>query len=204
MAKRPRNQNVPESGVKVRPTMTGIERSDLLRRMEGGVDTEALDEDTEIILEAYERFAYCAEWESQFRDLYVQDVKFANADPDNGWQWPDDLRRDRMMQRRPALTINKVQSHVNLVVNDGRQNKAQIKISPAGKESSFAAAKAIEALSRNIEYQSNATTVYDDCLLSSVEGGIGYGRVISMYPDPRSFNQELRIAPVQDHLGCYL
>lgn len=188
----------------VTANFTEVERSSLLRRMEGVVPGDMPEGDQAILIEAYERFARCQEWEQDFRDLYVQDVKFANADPDNGWQWPDDLRRDRMIQRRPALTINKTQNHVNLVVNDGKQNKAQIKISPTGNESTFRAAKGIEGLIRNIEYQSNATTVYDDCLQSAVEGGIGYGRVVTCYPDPRSFSQELRIVPVQNHLNVFL
>jgi hypothetical protein len=186
----------------VHPTFTGLERSDLLKRAE--VSDDMPEEDIEILTEAYERFEYCSTWESKFRDLYVQDVKFANADSDNGWQWPDDLRRDRMLNRRPALTINKVQNHVNLVVNDGRQNKAAIEIKPAGKESSFQAAQGIEALIRNIEYQSYAQSIYDEMSQSQVEGGIGYGRIISLYPDPRSFNQELRVAPVQNHLNVFI
>lgn len=186
----------------VHANFTGTERSRMLAKVEA--TSEMSDEDMEIILEAYQRFEYCSDWESEFRDLYVQDVKFANADPDNGWQWPDDLRRDRMLQRRPALTINKVQNHVNLVVNDGRQNKAAIEIKPAGKESSFASAQGLESLIRNIEYQSTATSIYDDMSQSQVEGGIGYGRVISVYPDPRSFSQELRISPVQNHMNVFL
>ncbi len=186
----------------VHPTFTGVERSELLRDAEHAGDMS--DEDLELLEEAYERFQYASEWEANFRDLFVQDVKFANADSDNGWQWPDDLRRDRMINRRPALTINKVQNHINLVVNDGRQNKAAIEIKPAGKESSFQAAQGLEALVRNIEYQSTATAIYDDMAQNQVEGGIGYGRIISLYPDPRSFNQELRIAPVQNHLNVFL
>ncbi len=201
-AKRPESER--QGGV--RPHFGGVERSELLRNIEranGGADNMS-EEDQEILLEAYERFEYCSSWESVFRDQYVQDVKFANADPDNGWQWPDDLRRDRMIQRRPALTINKVQNHVKLVVNDGKQNKAAIEIKPAGKESSFQAAQGFEGLIRNIEYQSTATTIYDDCLESAVEGGIGYGRVLPIYPDPRSFDQELRIMPVQSHMNVFL
>src|SRR5579859_7908115 len=86
----------------VHPSFTGIQRSDLLKHAEAS--GEVSEEDIEILTEAYERFEYCSSWESQFRDLYMQDVKFANADSDNGWQWPDDLRRDRMLNRRPALT----------------------------------------------------------------------------------------------------
>lgn len=199
MAKRPaRKQD------KVVPHITGVERSELLRTAERGTVGDVPDEDVVVLTEAYERFQYWLDWESDFRDLFVQDVKFANADSENGWQWPDDLRRDRMLNRRPALTINKVQNHINLVVNDGRQNKAAIEVKPAGKESSFQAAQGLEALIRNIEYQSTATAIYDDMSQNQVEGGIGYGRVISIYPDPRSFNQELRIAPVQNHLNVAL
>lgn len=187
-----------------RRTHQPVERSELLRAAESGLDGTVSDEDLEILTEAYERFQYALAWESDFRSLYVEDVKFANADPDNGWQWPDDLRSERILQRRPTLTINKVQNHVNLVVNDGRQNKAAIQIKPAGRESSFAAAKGLEALTRNIEYQSTASSVYDDMAQSQVEGGIGYGRVVSVYPDPRSFNQELRIIPVQNHMNVFL
>lgn len=188
-----RNNNSPRTG----------EGSVVLRDM--GIGGEELSaEDKDIIFEAYERFEYCNGWESNFRNLFVQDVKFANADPDNGWQWPDDLRQDRMINRRPALTINKTQNHVGLIVNDGRMNKAAIEIKPAGNESSFQAAQGLEALCRNIEYLSTATAIYDDMSQNQVEGGIGYGRVISIYPDPRSFDQELRIAPVDNHLNVYL
>lgn len=189
---------------KVTAHINGVERSRLLRNTEVGTDGDTSEEDVLILTEAYERFQYWLDWESDFRDLFVQDVKFANADSDNGWQWPDDLRRDRMLNRRPSLTINKVQNHINLVVNDGRQNKAAIEVKPAGKESSFKAAQGLEALIRNIEYQSTAPAIYDDMSQNQVEGGIGYGRVISIYPDPRSFNQELRIAPVQNHLNVAL
>lgn len=187
-----------------KPTFSNVERSQLLRDMEAAAGGDLSDEDREIIVEAYERFQYCSDWESDFRDLFVQDVKFANADSDNGWQWPDDLRRDRMIQRRPALTINKVQNNVNLVVNDSRQNKAAIEIKPAGRESSFLAAQGLESLVRNIEYQSSAQSIYDDMAQNQVEGGIGYGRIVSIYPDPRSFSRELRIAPVQNHLNVFL
>lgn len=192
----------------IRPSFNEARRKDLRRGMSDYIVSQRggeVDEDDLLILtEAYERFQYCSEWEAQFRDLFIQDTKFANADADNGWQWPDDLRRDRMLNRRPALTINKVINHVNLVVNDGRQNKASIQVKPSGKEASFAAAKALEALIRNIEYQSSATAIYDDMSDNQVTGGIGYGRITTIYPDARSFNQELRIVPVDNHLNCYL
>lgn len=47
MAKRPKSQAKPEAAPdKVRPSLTGVERSDLLRRMEGV--SEGSDEDAEV------------------------------------------------------------------------------------------------------------------------------------------------------------
>jgi len=199
MARKPRTPRSDQPKFKM-----DVQDSEGLPQVSAINEDDMPEEDRRLLQEGYERFQYCSEWESDFRDLYVQDVKFANGDADNGWQWPDDLRRDRMINRRPALTINKVQNHVNLVVNDSRQNKAAITIKPAGNESSFQAAQGVEALIRNIEYLSSASTIYDDAAQSQVEGGIGYFRVVSVYPDPMSFSQELRIEPVQNHINVFL
>lgn len=198
MAKRTRETTKIERS---RPRNNGrVEKSDVLKRIEPDDD----DEDLEILEEAYERFQDASGFESDFRKKYVDDVKFANGDPDNGWQWPDDLIQARSLARRPALTINKTQNHVKLVVNDGRLNRISVKVSPTGKEASFKAAEAQESLIRNIEYRSSANAIYDEARESAVEGGIGYFRVISIYPDPRSFNQELRIMPVQNQMNVFL
>lgn len=194
-AKKPQEKMIPTPPV---------ERSESLRNAEANMYGEMPEEDQQILIEAYERFDYCSSWEADFRPKFIEDVKFANGDSDNGWQWPDDLRSARMLARRPALTINKVQNHVNLVVNDSRQNKAGIVVKPAGSETSFQAAQGLEALIRNIEYQSTATSIYDEMAQNQVEGGIAYGRVTTIFPDPRTFDQELRIVPVQNHLNVYI
>ena len=65
----------------------------------------------EIIREARERFKRCQDWESSCRVLFDDDYKFANADADNGYQWPNDIRKSRAIDNRPALTINKTRQH---------------------------------------------------------------------------------------------
>ena len=77
-----------------------------------------LGPDEKIVQEAKDRFKRVQDWEIQFRELYNVDVKFANGDSDNGWQWPDDLRKDREINKRPSLTINKTAQHVAQIVND--------------------------------------------------------------------------------------
>src|SRR6185437_9630767 len=159
---------------------------------------EDMSPDEKIVQEAKDRFKRCQDWESDFRRLYLMDVKFANADSDNGWQWPDDLRADREVNKRPALTLNKVQRLVAMITNDARQNKPSITIKPTGNESSYKSAQVYEGLVRDIEYKSAAQNIYDDCTDSQVEGGIAYFRVNQVYTDDESFDQELRIEPVRD------
>lgn len=159
-------------------------------------------DDDKLVEEAKKRFKRVEDWESDFRNLYLEDTKFANGDSDNKWQWPvtvQNLRGDR-----PMLTINKTQQHVFQVTNDARQNKAAITIKPTAEEVSFDAAQIYEGLIREIERASRAQSIYDEATQSQVEGGIGYWRVISEYDNENSFDQNLRIAPIRDQMGVYL
>lgn len=163
-----------------------------------------MSEDDKIVQEAKDRYKRCNDWETDFRRMYLMDVKFANADPDNGWQWPDDLRKDREKNKRPALTVNKVAQYVALITNNARQNKPSINIRPMGQEASYQAAQIYEGLMRHIEYISSAQNIYDDATESQVEGGVGYWRIIQKYTDDDTFDQEILIAPVKDHLSVLL
>lgn len=176
----------------------------MARRPRSRVDDDEDSEDVKILREAKERHARCEEWESPFRRLYVMDVKFSNADSDNGWQWPDDLRKDREVNKRPALTINKTQRLVSMITNDARQNKPSITIKPTGNESSFKSAQVYEGVIREIEYRSKAQNIYDDATDSQVEGGIGWFRINTRYVSEDSFDQEIVIEPVGNHLNVYL
>lgn len=165
---------------------------------------EGVSDDDKILIEAKERFKRANDWETNFRRLFVQDVKFAYGDSDNGWMWPDDIRRDREVNKRPALTIPIIQTHLNLVKNDARQNKPSIKISPTDNLASFDSAQVYEGLIRDIEYKSHAQDIYDDVGDDQVDGGIGYCRLEQYYPDENSFDQALRIAPVPNALSVLL
>lgn len=173
------------------------------RRSESSARTE-MSEDEQIIQEAFDRFKRAEDWEAAFWVLYTADVKFANADSDNGWQWPDDLRKDRETNKRPTLTINKVKQLCNLITNDARQNKPSISIKPATNEASFDAAQIFEGLIRQIEYASGAQMIYDEATDSQVEGGIGYWRVLTRPVSDDTFDQEPIIAPVPAHRNVYL
>lgn len=160
--------------------------------------------DEKIVTEARTRFKAAQEWESEARKLYVQDRKFANADPDNGWQWDDDVRKSRNIDARPCLTINKTRQHNLQIINDAKQNKPAVDIRPVGDGATYKAAQVFESITRHIEYISNAQTAYDTATTFQVEAGIGYWRIVTDYCDDESLDQEIFIRRVKDPLAIYL
>lgn len=173
-------------------------------------DTEAylgLTGDEKIVAVAKERFQRCRDFESEAQARFQQDRKFANADPDNGWQWPGYLwtqRKDDPNGYKPRLTVNKVRQHNLQIKNDAKQNTPGIKISPVGDEATFKAAQVWQNLIRDIERRSKAKEAYDTATDFQVDGGIGYIRVVTDYVSNDSFDQEIFIRRVKDPLNVFL
>jgi hypothetical protein len=158
--------------------------------------------DAEILREGKERFERCEAWESAWRDRALFDTKFANGDPLNAWQWDTNVRTER--GARPCLTYNQVRQHNLQVINDARQNKAQIKVTPTGGRASYEAAQVFSGIIRRIEYQSKAVDAYTTATYHQVESGIGYCRVDTGYVNDNSFDLELFIKRVKDPRTIYM
>jgi len=152
--------------------------------------------DEQILYEAKERFQRAQEWEGEFRRLYIEDVKFANGDSDNNWQWPDSVLDDRDINDRPSLTVNKTRTIINKLVNEAKQNPPEPRIKPVGGKVSFEAAQVWEGIVRHIMYVSNGQAVIGQAKECQLEGGIGYWLVTHDFIDDRSFDQELLIRPL--------
>lgn len=172
------------------------------------LDETLLTGDDKILAEGKRRFHECETWESDFRKAFLDDVKFANADSINMYAWPNDIRRNRDIDERPCLTVNKTHQHCLLIQNDAKKNKAGIKVRPVGGEATFESAMALEDVIRHIEYVSNAQTAYDKATEFQVQGGIGYWRVITDYVSQDistdAFDQEIYIRPIKDPLNVFL
>ena len=157
-----------------------------------------------VFTEAKRRFEYCQETEAYARDRFLDDLKFAEADADNGYQWPNDLRRSRDIEDRPCLTINITRQHNLQIINDSRQNKPSVRIRPTGGGASKEAADAYQDIVRHIEYISNAHSAYDKATGFQVKAGYGAWRVVTDYSSDESFDQEIYIRPINDPLSVYI
>lgn len=168
---------------------------------------DGLSADEKIIAKAKARFRQCTDYESDARSRFVNDLKFANADPTNGWQWPNYLwssRQDDPTGYKPRLTINKVRQHNLQIKNDTKKNPPGIKVSPVGEQASFKAAQAYLGLIRHIERQSRAKNAYDAAFGFAVDAGIGYWRVVTDYVSDDSFDQEIYIRRIRNPLNVYM
>lgn len=160
------------------------------------------DADRELLDEARKRFQRCVDWEKTARMRALLDQRFAEADSYNGYQWEQsvvDLRRNR-----PCLTHNKVRQHNLMIVNDARQNKAQIKISPTGDRATYESAQIFAGIIRRIEYQSKAVDAYSTATFHQVQTGIGYVAVDTEYEREDGFDQEIYVRRIADPRTIYI
>jgi hypothetical protein len=167
-----------------------------------------IDDDGEktesIIEEAKERFKRAEEFYSASRILSVADTKFAHGDSTNGYQWPEEIRKQRQLDRRVCLTINHVAQHCNQVINDIRQEKPTGKVIPANDSASKETAEILEGLIREIQSSSNADIAHDTAIEHSVFGGEAYWRVITDWEDEQSHTQAIKIQSIVNPQLVYL
>lgn len=160
--------------------------------------------DEDIVKECHDGFARCEDRESYTRPLWKEDLRFANGDPDNGFQWEDGRRKQREQEKRPCLTINKVKQHNRQITNDARQNKSSVRVYPVDDGADKETADIFNGIIRHIEANSAADTAYDIAGEFAVDAGLGYWRITTDYAADDTFDQEIYIKAVPNPLNVYL
>lgn len=152
-----------------------------------------------IIDEAKQVFELCEEVERENRRDALDDIKFARLDD----QWPLKIRRDREMEGRPCLTINRLTPAIRQVLNDARQNKPAIVVHPVDGDADPGTAEVLNGLIRNIEQSSDAEVAYDTALDFAVTGGFGYFRINTQYAHDDTFEQDIVIERISNPFSVY-
>ena len=160
--------------------------------------------DAAIRARAKERYRVAMTWESNARAGFLRDTLFDNADSDNGDQWPETLREDREFNSKPCLTMNMVQVHNRIITNEMKKNKTSMQVLAAGGGASKEAADVWDQLVKRVEYQSNASLVYDTARKNLVVGGVGYWRLQTGYLPGEDWEQEVFLLPVPDPLAVLM
>lgn len=155
--------------------------------------------DKDTLSEALEEFRLSEDAEAFNRKQWIDDVRFARL----GEQWPDGVKRQREIDGRPCLTINRMPSMLRQVLNDARQNKPSIKVHPVDSGAKRETAEIFNGLIRNIEYTSSADIAYDTALDNAVTGGFGYFRITTDYASDDQFDQDIFIERIVNPLTVY-
>lgn len=152
----------------------------------------------DILKEALDAFRECEARETKNRAEALEDLRFARL----GEQWPEKIRKQRELEGRPVLTINRMPAFIRQVVNDSRQNKPSIRVHPVEK-GDVKTAEVINGLIRNIEVISNADVAYDTAVEASVGMGFGYWRVNLDYATDDTFEKDVVIRAVPNAFSVY-
>lgn len=155
--------------------------------------------DEDVIKKARERFELAVAAETDIRVEALDDLRFVK-----GEQWPDEIKRQRDLDNRPCLTINRLPQFVRQVTNEQRQNRPAIKVNPVDDNADVETAKILQGLIRHIEYDSNAEIAYDTASDYQCRIGFGYFRIITDYCDPMSFDQDIKIKRIKNPFTVYL
>lgn len=152
-----------------------------------------------LLQRARKRFERASKAEADNRKAALDDLKHKTGEG----QWPQDVVSDRNLDNRPCLTINKLRMFCRQVVNEVRENRPQIKVSPVGDKSDKDVAKFYRGLIRSIERDCNADIAYDTGFEQAVDGGFGYWRILTEY-DKNSFDQVIVIRRIRNRFSVYL
>lgn len=120
---------------------------------------------------------------------------------DGEGQWDDAIKRQRDEEGRPTLVLNQIPQFVQQVTGDIRQMRPSIKVVPVDDSSDPENAEKLAGMIRYIENRSDAAGVYFRSADTQVAAGIGHFRVLTEYADDSTFQQELRIADVDDGIS---
>lgn len=148
---------------------------------------------------ARDRYAKAAEYWSEERKAAIDDIKFRA-----GEQWPTQIKSQRESDKRPCLTVDKLNQYIRQIVNDGRQNRPAIKVRPVDSGADVATAEVFAGIVKHIEDASNADAAYDTALDNAATCGFGYFRVLTEYVGDDSFDQDIRIKRIRNPLSVVI
>jgi hypothetical protein len=99
---------------------------------------------------------------------------------------------------RPTHVNNKIPKFIRQVTGDQRQMRPSVEVVPVDSNADVDVAEIRGGIIRYIENRSHAKYIYNQAGDSQVTCGIGHWQIETEYAEATTFNQEIRIALVED------
>lgn len=141
-----------------------------------------------LLTEIRERLEYGTKAWEPIRAQGGTDMRYVSGDP-----WAPTDRSARVDAGRPCLSLDEIGQYINQLVNDVRQNKRSIKLTPTGSGANDQTAELRGNMIRQIEYESSAQVVYTTTFENAVQRSYGFHQVIAEYLSDQSHDQVLRL-----------
>ena len=153
---------------------------------------KADDENDEALLqEMREKWQWATDEWRPIREEGAIDMRYVSGEP-----WEPKDKAARLAAGRPALALDELGQYLNQLINDIRQHKRAIQVTPTGNGANDKKAEFLASLIRQIEYRSNAQQAYTTTFENTVQRSYGFHRIKARYVSDRSFEQELIIEPI--------
>lgn len=146
-----------------------------------------------------DNFQFYANAEARQRKMALEDLRFYAVD-----QWDPLIRSAREQAFKPCLTEDRTSQVIKQIVNDARQNRPMVRITPVDGGADLDTAEIIQGIIRHIEYASNASIAYDTGFEAAAIHGRGYWRVSVGYTSADTFEQEIRIDRIRNPFTVYM
>lgn len=164
----------------------------------GDDDSRAKDTDSEGTFHKEALDRYDAAWKRDEENVLegYADLLFLS-----GEQWDGKVKDQRELDGRPCLTVNRLPQFCRQITGDIRQRRATVKCVPVDSRGDPDTARIREGMHRYIENRSSAQAVYFQGVDQQVGAGRGAWRVTTEYASETTFEQEIRIEPIEDGLA---
>jgi hypothetical protein len=134
---------------------------------------------------------------TSLHETYREDKKFFLMDE----QWTDQERTARNVPGqppRPMLTVNRMRQFLMQVINDHKQARMGIRVTPAGGEEDVKLAQVRQGIIRAIERNNGGPGAYNQAKEDQVGAGFGAWRLYADYIGHDSHEQEPKYLPIYD------
>src|SRR5579864_1603229 len=169
-------------------------------------DQAQLPGDPGIVQEATYWWKAVKDWQGTEDERTREDIKFANGDARNAWQWPTKMYAARTGGdvELPCLTINQTRVYNDNIINAISKNAIGVKIRPTAGKASYQSAKVMMNIVRRIQNISGYSRVKRKICEHQVDGGIGYCIIETKWVSERSFDQDIFLRAADDSTAVYL
>ena len=164
------------------------------------VTDKDLPKEDRIITLALKRFRIGEDAEKVNRDHAYNDLRMLIGKD----HWPADIMKQRELDNRPVLVINKLPIFTDRIMNEARINKVGIKVIPYGQGATPEVAEIYNGLIKAIENHSNADVARETALEGAVQCGFGYYRISTSYVDETSYEQEIVIKRIKNNFSVVI